>query len=138
MKTTQLTSLVALVPILALAADAPFYTFQMSGSLGPGGSEVSMRFEEIDRTEESSFVEVSGTNRSSDLSTGFLLNGMCGLAKARNQRYFQARGVQSEPLTFEVTFPQTAPNSASIPMSGMAPNVFPVSQCPVIASRPRN
>ena len=45
MKTTHLMSVIALVPILTLAADAPFYTFQMSGSLGPGGSEISMRFE---------------------------------------------------------------------------------------------
>jgi hypothetical protein len=101
----------------------------MSGPLGKNGAQVSMKFEEIDRTETNSVVEVSGVAPNADLSTGFLLNGMCGLATARGQRYFQARQIDTDPLTFEVVFPKTAPNYTSVPLNGIAPNVFPVSQC---------
>ncbi len=124
--------------VLAAAADASFFNFNMSGPLGKGGAQVSMKFEEVDRTDAISVVEVSGISPGLDLSTGFLLNGMCGLAKARGQRYFQAKEIDSIPLTFEVRFPRTAPNSASIPVSGIAPNVFPVSQCPALIYGPRN
>jgi hypothetical protein len=129
MKTTHLLSAIVLAPILAMAADAPFFTFNISGPLGKGGAQVSMKFEEIDRTDANSVVEVSGVAPNSDLSTGFLLNGMCGLATARGQRYFQAKQIDTDPVTFEVVFPKTAPNSASVPLNGIAPNVFPVSQC---------
>ena len=129
MKTKHLMFTLVLVPVLAMAADAPFFNFSMSGPLGKGGTQVSMKLEEIDRTETNSVVEVSGAAPNSDLSTGFLLNGMCGLATARGQRYFQAKQIDTDPLTFEVVFPKTAPNYASVPLNGIAPNVFPVSQC---------
>jgi hypothetical protein len=137
MKTTHLLSVVSLIPVLACAADASFYSFSMSGPLGKGGAQVSMKFEEIDRTDTNSIVEVSGASPGSDLSTGFLLNGMCGLAKKRGQSYFQAKQVDTDPLTFEVTFPKTAPNSPSASLSGIAPNVFPVSQCPAVTYGPQ-
>jgi hypothetical protein len=54
-----------------------------------------MRLEEVDRTDSSSVVEVTGTSRSNDHSASFLLNGMCGLAKARHLRYFQAREIDA-------------------------------------------
>ena len=129
MKKAILTCATALVPVLAMAADAPFFNFSMSGPLGKGGAQVSMKFEEVDRTEANSVVEVSGVAPDSDLSTGFLLNGMCGLATARGERYFQARQIDTDPLTFEVVFPKTMPNSAAAPVNGIAPSVFPVSQC---------
>ena len=136
MKTTHLFAAMAMIPVLAIAADTAFFRFDMSGPLGKGGTQVSMKFEEIDRSDTSSVVEVSGASPASDLSTGFLLNGMCGLAKARGQRYFQAKQIDSTPLTFEVAFPKTAPASVSAPPSGVAPNVFPVSQCPAITYAP--
>ncbi len=138
MKTTLLIPMAVLVPVLAVSADASFFNFSMSGPLGKGGTQVSMKFEEIDRTDKISVVEVSGTSAESNLSTGFLLNGMCGLARKRGQHYFQAKQVDSDPLTFEVTFPKTAPNSASIPASGIAPNVFPVSQFSAMTYGPKN
>ncbi len=96
MKTKHLVSVVLLVPVLAFAAEAPFFKFSMSGPLGKGGAQVSMKFEEIDRTDTSSIAEVSGTTPGSDLSTGFLLNSMCGLAQARGERYFQAKEVDTK------------------------------------------
>lgn len=129
MKTKCLVSVVLLISTLAIAADSSFYKFSTPWPLGEGGKWVTMTLEEVDRTDTASIVEVSGTSRSSDTSGGFLLDAMCGLAKARGQRYFQAKEVDSDPLTFEVTFPKTAPNSASRPLSAIAPSVFPVSQC---------
>jgi hypothetical protein len=136
MKTTNLLLVVALIPALTAAADAPLFNFSMPTLPGKDGASGSMKFEEIDRTDKNSVVEVSGTTPGSDWSSTFLLYGMCGLAKARGQRYFQAKEIDSGPLTFEVTFPMTSPNSA-VPFNGIAPNVFPVSQCPVLTYGPK-
>lgn len=129
MKTKRLVLAVLLIPALVIAADSTFFSYSTPWPLGEGGKWVTMKLEEVDRTDTTSIVEVSGTARSSDTSGSFLLNGMCGLAKARGQRYFQAKEIDNNPLTFEITFPKTAPNSASIPLSAITPNVFPVSQC---------
>ncbi len=137
MKTTHLMSAMALVSVLAVAADAPFFTYKISGPLGKREAQVSMTFEEIDRTDSNSIAEVSGVAPNSDLSAGFLLNSMCGLAKARGQRYFQAKQIDTDPITFEVVFPRTAPNSSSDPVSGIAPNVFSVSRCPAMTYEPK-
>lgn len=137
MKTSHLIFIAALVPAVALPADASLFSFSMSGPLGKGGAQISMKFEEIDRTDGLSVVEVSGAPAGSDLSTGFLLNGMSGLARARTQRYFQARQIDADPLTFEVSFPLNAPGQRSQVLSGMAPDVFPVDRCPALTVSPR-
>lgn len=127
----------ALIPAMAAAADAPFFNFSMATLPEEDGTYASMKFAEVDRTDAKSVVEVSGTTPGSNWSTNFLLLSMCGLAKAREQRYFQAREIDDNPLTFEITFPPTAPNAASVPTSAMAPNVFPVSKCPVLTYEPK-
>lgn len=129
MKTMRPALAVILIPALAVASDSSLFSFSTPWPLGEDGRWVTMKLEEVDRTDSNSIVEVSGTSRSGDTSAGFLLNAMCGLAKARGKRYFQAKEIDSDPLTFEVTFPMTAPNSASVPLSAIVPNVFPVSRC---------
>lgn len=137
MKTTHLLFAIAIVPVLAASADAPFYSFNIDGPLGDARAQVSMKFEEIDRTETASIVRVLGITPGSSLSKGFMLDGMCGLAESRNQQYFQAKQIQSEPLILEVTFPKTALDSSSASPNFTAPNVFPVSQCPVFRLLPK-
>jgi hypothetical protein len=122
----------ATIPILAFGAGEQLYSFGMAGQLGTGGALVAMNFKEVDRTETESIVEVSGDRPASGVFTGFLLNGMCGLAKDRRERYFQATAIDANPLTFEVVFPSTAPATVSESLSGVAPNVFSVANCPVI------
>jgi hypothetical protein len=136
MKTTHLMSVAALLPVLAVAADARLFTFNVSELADSSGTRVSMKFEEISRRATSSMVEMSGPTPGSDPPKGYLLGGMCGLAKARSQKYFQAKVVQAEPLMFEVTFPNFGPDSPTDPGSFMAPNVYPVSQCPVLTYTP--
>lgn len=129
MKTRHLASMIVLLPALAIAAGSSFFSFSTPWPQGESGKWVTMKIEEVDRTDSTSVVEVSGASRDTDSTAAFLLGGMCRLAKARGQRYFQAREIDSDPLTFEVTFPKTAPNSAVVPLSAIAPNVFPVSHC---------
>lgn len=128
MKTGHLVSVAILIPTLAIAAGTALFSYSSPVPMD-GGKWATMKLEEVDRTDSSSIVEVSGAERSTDTSASFLLHGMCGLARARSQRYFQAKEIDTNPLTFEVTFPKTAPNTAKVPLSAMAPNVFPVSHC---------
>jgi hypothetical protein len=129
MKNTRVGLAVMLLPAFALAADSSLFSFRTQWPLGKGGQWGAMNLEEVDRTDSTSIVEISGTSPSIDTSGGFLLTAMCELAKAREQRYFQAREIDSDPLTFEVTFPKTAPNTQARPVSAIAPSVFPVSRC---------
>lgn len=97
------------------------------------GKQLKLAFEEVDRTEHGSMVEVSGAGKQtpsqSDRSPGFILRSMCGLAKARSQRFFQARQVDKDPLTYEVRFLAAGSSSAARPLDAIAPNVFPVAYC---------
>jgi len=136
MKTIPLLCAASIIPFLAEAADSPLYSFNIDGPLGDARAQVSMKFEETGRTNATSIVEVSGVTPGSNLANGFLLDGLCGLAESRSQRYFQAKQIQSDPLTLEVTFPETAPNSSSAPENFMAPNVYPTSHCPTLRLMP--
>jgi hypothetical protein len=134
MKTIHFMYVIALVPVLAIAADSPFFTFNVS--LSRDGTQVSMTFEETQRTDTGSVVEVSGITPGTNTTTLYLIGAMCALAKARGQSYFQAKEVQTEPPTLEVTFPKTGPDTSPVPLSAMAPNVYPVSQCPILTFQP--
>jgi hypothetical protein len=129
MKTTHLLSVTALIPLLAAAADPPLFNYSLLTSGAPR-DELPVKLREVSRTDTRSVVEISGATSELDAPKGFLLNGMCGLAKSRGQIYFQALEVRRDPLTYEVTFPTTAPFLASSPVSGISPNIFPVSRCP--------
>jgi hypothetical protein len=130
MKKTTFAILIVLTPTLVLAANEPLFR-KRGMAMDLGGQAFSMTLEEVDRLEKSSVVEVTGAPAKSDAASAFILDGMCGLAKARGQRYFQARQIATQPLTFEISFPATGQSVASIPTDAIAPNVFAVSFCPV-------
>lgn len=115
------------LPMLAVAASA-YYSTSLP-LIHKGGAVTMVKFQEVDRDEGNSIVEVSGLPSPSDLSSALLLSGVCGLAKARAEQFVQARQINKEPLTFEVTFPKTAPNQGALPTSALAPAVYPVSLC---------
>lgn len=124
---------IALIPAAALAAGEPLFRTSMSWVPDADGQQLKLAFEEVDRADKSSIVEVSGlgtrTQSQADRSSAFILSGMCSLAKIRKQGYFQARQIGSDPLTYEVKFLATGPESAAMPVDAIAPNMFSVAYC---------
>lgn len=127
----------ALPQVVTLAAESPLFQSSMSMRwVGePQSKAVKMTFEEVDRTDKTSVVEVSGVTAKADAFAGFLLGSMCDLAKTRRQRFFQAREISKDPLTYEVVFLTTPPDSAAVPVNAIAPNVFSVAYCPASKSQ---
>src|SRR5262245_44082392 len=105
MKTVHLLLVATLVPALAMGAGTSLFQFQMSGPFGQSGSHVSMKFEEIDRTSETSIVEMT-VPPISDLTVWFQNAGLCAMAKARGQSSYRVKRVKNDPLILEVTFPE--------------------------------
>ena len=118
-----------LLPTLAAAADDSLFSTKFSMAFGRPLTMTTVTVEEVDRTDESSIIEVSAGSTDADLLSSAALAGLCGLARHRGERYIQARQLSTSPLTLEVNFPKAGPESALPPASAMAPNVFPVSRC---------
>jgi hypothetical protein len=131
MRTIHIALLAALVPVVAMAAGASLNRSYMGGTLGPGGVEVNLTFEEVDRLESTSIVRVFTDSAGPDVISAFLLNGICGVAKARGEKYFRAKHLSNEPLTYEVSFPKADSTSDPAPTHWIAFKVFSVARCPV-------
>jgi hypothetical protein len=136
MKAAHFLFVVALVPVLAMGAGTALFQFQMSGPFGQSGSHVSLKFEEIDRTSETSVVELT-VPPISELTVWFQNAGLCALAKARNQSSYRVKRVQNEPLIIEVTFLERT-RSFNPPLRGLEYVAFRDSQCPANTSQPKN
>jgi hypothetical protein len=122
--------LALLSPLLVAAAESSFFRTTVTMMSGRPLMPKSITVEEVDRTTTESIVEVSTSADAADLIPGAALIGLCGLARHRGERYIQATQISNSPATFEVTFPKVGSNSATPPTSAMAPNVFPVANCP--------
>lgn len=133
-KPTRVVLVMALMPTLVLSAGDALFRTTMSWVPDSDGQQLKLAFEEVDRTSDISVVEVSGaakqTSSQMDRSAGFILRGMCGLAKARKQRFFQAKEIDKDPLTYEIRFLATGPASDARPSDALAPNVYSVAFCP--------
>jgi hypothetical protein len=121
--------LAVLFPLLTAAGENAFFRTTVVMVSGRPLTPKSILVEEVDRTATSSIVEVSAGGDATDLLSSAALVGLCGVARHRGERYFQARHISHSPLTLEVTFPKVGSESAAQPTSAMAPNVFPVASC---------
>lgn len=130
MKKNILPLLVMLSPLLATAGESALYRNTIHMASGRPLTVKPVTIVEIDRTSSSSIIEVTAGADAQDVLTNAALMGLCGLARHRGERYVQARQLSQSPATFEVTFPKVGSNSSAPPTSAMAPNIFPVSNCP--------
>jgi hypothetical protein len=138
MKTILRMFVVALAPALAMGASPSLFEFSMSGPFGMDGSHYSLKFQEINRTPQTSVVEVTAPARISDLTIWFQNAGLCALAKARGQSSYRVVRVKNEPRILEVTFPEERRTSKLPPLRGLEFVAFSDSQCPVNTSQPKN
>lgn len=130
MKRLTLLLVAATLPFLAPSAESALYRTTIAAVSGRPLMPVSITVEEVDRTDTSSIIEVTSSADVTEALSSSVLAGLCGLARNRGERYIQARQISLSPLTLEVTFPKVGSNTANVPTSAMAPNVFPVSSCP--------
>ncbi|HWL63870.1 MAG TPA: hypothetical protein VNQ32_13825 [Steroidobacteraceae bacterium] len=117
-------------PLLATAGESALYRTTINMASGRPLTVKPVTIVEVDRTTNSSIVEVAAGPDAGELVSSAALRGLCGLARHRGERYIQARQISQAPATFEVTFPKVGTDSSTPPTSAMAPNVFPVSSCP--------
>lgn len=130
MKRSTLLLAAAMFPLAALTAESVLFRTTITTVAGRPLVPVSISVEEVDRTATYSVVEMSSSSDAADALPSSTLAGLCALARHRGERYIQAKQILRFPLTLEVTFPKVGSDSANPPMSALAPNVFPVANCP--------
>lgn len=119
---------IALVPLIVVAADSPLIRLRLVGGFGPNGDQSLLQIEEVTRTDNSSIVEVTGPPPGSDFA--FIVRlGFCKLAEARGKSSLQATQISNEPMRFEVKFTDALPTTPSTEKAS-DPRVFPLMQCP--------
>lgn len=94
----------------AAQADEPLL-FRLSVADAPveNGKVLDMEFEEVQRDEATSTVQVTRRSGGSVSSSMFVLRGMCGLARARGKQIFAIRPVDGDRMRFTATFPEAPP-----------------------------
>jgi len=108
MKRTLAFTLLALIaPFLAHAADPPLFHLAVKNVPVENGNMLDIEFKEVERTPESSTVQIVRRAGGSVSSSLFVARGICGLARARGQQYVTGERIDKEHM--RVTFPATPP-----------------------------
>jgi hypothetical protein len=109
-KLFALVCVLACQPPIALASDPELFHLSVKDVPVENGKVLNMEFHEIERTTDSSTVQIARQSGGSVSSSMFILRGMCGLARSRSAQYFvPTRIVGEEKERFTVTFPQVPP-----------------------------
>jgi hypothetical protein len=119
-----LAGVLALAPLSASASDPTLFHLSVKDVPVENGKVLDMAFHEIERTTDSSTVQIARRSGGSVSSSMFILRGMCGLARARGARYFiPTRIAGEETERYTVTFPRVTPE----PGKG-----FTMAQCEIM------
>ncbi len=130
MKNFILMAWVLLAASAADAADERLYrtTFEVQSRFE---TLATIYIEEMQRSAKTSVLRIHTDRGGFDyISDLHLMVGVCGVAKSRGRAYVQARQVEHQPFTFELSFPESGPDPAQSPATAMAPDIFPVALCP--------
>lgn len=100
---------IALFSFAAQAAEPPLFHLSVADAPVENGKVLDMEFEEVQRDEATSTVQVTRRSGGSVSSSMFVLRGMCGLARARGKQNFAIRPVDGDKTRFMVTFPDAPP-----------------------------
>jgi len=99
--------LALLTPMLAQAADPPLFHLAVKDVPVENGKLLDIEFNEVERTPDSSTVQIVRRAGGSVSSSMFVVRGMCGLARARGQQYVAGERVDKEHMI--VTFLKAPP-----------------------------
>ena len=94
------------------------------------GKRLNMSLREIERQPDYSLVEVEFKSGGSVSSSMFVVRGMCGLAKARDEKFLQVKEISRGPTRYHVTFPKTP---ADEELKGPKKSVFSSDECALIS-----
>lgn len=134
-------SIVVLLSIFVVASVAgaqsqsnvvePKALFELSVVDAPAenGKRLTMSLREIERQPDYSLVEVEFKSGGSVSSSMFVLRGMCGLAKARDEKFLQAKAISRSPMRYQVTFPKTPEDQE---LKGPEKSVFTSDECALL------
>jgi hypothetical protein len=88
-------------------ATSELYRLDIKETGGKKGRKLEMSFKEVERQAESSVVDITHVSGSGADSAVAILKGMCGLARARGQKYFQYSAEAPGSDRYLVSFPKT-------------------------------
>jgi hypothetical protein len=86
------------------AADAPLFHMAASPAAHAGGIGPGMVFQEVERSDTASTVELLHPAGSVAAKSMFLLRGACALAKERAKQGFRVVQLSRQPLRFSLRF----------------------------------
>ncbi len=125
-------SAVSVALTVSLAATPDLYTLEVRNAVADNGDIVTRTFHEIERRPTSSIAEVVTDAGSSISGFEFLLRGVCGVAKARGERYFTFRPISRSPMRMEIIFLKSAPDPRSFGRLEPGKEALTTAECDLI------
>ena len=119
----------AVVQPQAVVAETLYVLSVKSGTVG-SAKTVDMNLREIKREPESSLVEVTVAAGESRAAWVPMLQGMCGLMRARQHTSAVSEQISEQPLRFRLTFP---PNPKIDDRPGLPRLVLTEKECAAIS-----
>lgn len=112
----------------AFAAEALIH-LAVEGQAVENGTLLAMEFTEVERRPDASIVQVTFRSGGSVSSSMFVLRGICSVARARGELYFQQTRLPAPEGRYIVRFPREAPAASAAAPAG---SVFSVAQCALL------
>ena len=104
-----LISIVTLNACAAPLATTELVRLSVKQSPVENGKLLNMEFQEIERVDSHSVAQVTFVSGGSVSSSMFVLRGMCAVARARGEKYFNSERIPSATTRYKITFPQDRP-----------------------------
>lgn len=123
--------LLALASAFGDASEPVLFHLNVQGQPVENGKTLNMNYQELERGNDFSIVEVTFTSGGSVSSAMFILRGTCGVARARGEKYFRTEQLSKAPITFRVQFLPEATERDLQPEKTTA-KVWSVAECALI------
>jgi hypothetical protein len=88
----------------AIFGPAPLVHLETHGAKVENGKTLDMRFDEIERTDDASIVEVTFGSGGSVSSSMFVMRGVCAVAAARHAGYVASHPLDTHGIRYRLTF----------------------------------
>ena len=115
------------------AEETSLYSITVDDAPTKDGKQAAFTFIEIERTPTKSVVEPSALVGGSVSGPMLIMKCMCGLTRARGERFFTSKPLSFNPIRMEVTFPKSGPEpTVSRDMKRDDSNIFSLAQCDLL------
>ena len=113
---------------LCQAADAPLFKLSVNAAPAETGKPLNMSFKEISRQADHSIAEIGFVSGSSVAASMFGLRGACGVARARNEKFFKVVPLSTNPTRVRLQF-QLAAGERDLRPADIKEKIFSTAEC---------